>query len=152
MHHKNRFSFERCGFLFVHQALQIALTNAAFNEALFPTEETYGNYKTILSTAMAESSYSLFLGDPGAQRSAIEKLQEDSAVPPAASFPHGNKTYTTRAGIIDTKLNLQQLEVVNSITAVSQCLATRLIVHTPLPPLIIYGPPGTGLNIFVFFF
>lgn len=121
----------------MHQALQIALTNPAFQEALFPTGETYRNYKSIFSSAAAETSSRVFPGDPVASRSVVEQSQEDSALPTGA-------TYERAGGIIDKKLNLQQLEVVNYVIAVSHCLATRLIDHNPLPPLIIYGPPGTG--------
>lgn len=116
------------------------LRDPIFSEALFPTEQTCRNYESRLSegSEMLAKGKSTVLVE---QRSELScemcETREFSLL-----LEEREEIYTNK------ELNYQQLEAVESIAAVAQSLGQRAnpLDALPLPPLIIYGPPGTGMD------
>lgn len=162
-----RFDYERYGFLFVQWAIANIMQNKYLVETLFPSEDTMARLKAYFAAKRRlpapppglPSAVDGARGKPSAvgvtsqSQLAPELTEPDVGVSHLPSSAHG-------AAPTPAAFNAQQLQAINGIlqlvadtrwTAVRHTYSSEAVQdHLPMPPYIIYGPPGTGA-VFAFY-
>lgn len=160
-----RFEFDRFGFLFMQWAIGNILSDPYLSETLFPNEATISRLQSYFAAHRLALSRDVQVAPPGlnSKAAAIRRFVFD--INKSLGVSSAQDTDTLRESIAASPtmgssksgmFNAQQQHAIDSIvvlantirwgTVQSSYTATSFEGYLPLPPFIIYGPPGTGIH------
>eukprot|EP01038_Epipyxis_sp_PR26KG_P010898 gene10898-14628_t len=111
-----RFTFDKFGFVFVHKSLAILMNSAYYMNCLFPSQQTIDLADRFYDVLSSNSTHSM------------EKLDTNQVINPR-----------NRIGFNDA-----QNEAIDTILQLCEMREMSPLSFLPLPPYVIFGPPGTG--------
>jgi hypothetical protein len=159
-----RFDYERYGFLFVQWAIANIMQNKYLVETLFPSDDTMARLRTYFAAKRSlpapPPGFSSASGAADSARGTTSTagVTSQAQLTPELTEPDVGLSHlpSCARGAAPTTavFNAQQMQAINGIlqlvadnrfTAVGHTYSSEEVQdHLPMPPYIIYGPPGTG--------